>query len=452
MRLGARRTPKGDRGLVILLAIALLLSNLLCNGRVSAAATSVEELEQQQEQAKQAGADLAIQQEQAKKDAEALKQAKKRLSDSLGEMDLQVVAVSNAIADIEEAMLQTQYRIEETKQALEESLLASEKQYQDMKLRIQFMYENSGALSWTDIFQADSFVEALNRVEYAMELAQTDRRLLQEYQDTLQMIATQKEALEREQEEQLAQQKELEEQKKTLISSIKEKKSEIAQAQTAIADKEKAIEKYAEQIAAMEEYEQKLEEEKQKKIEEELARIKAEQEAKRKAEEERKRKEEEERRKEEERRQQEALRQEGENQQGEAQPSDAVADSIGNLPEAVPAISVTPEEEELFAALVYCEAGGESYEAQLAVASVVVNRIHASIYPDNLLDVIYQRGQFSPAASGRLALTLENGLTTDSCRRAAREALQGNISGEWMYFCYNNGLRDGTVIGKQLFF
>ena len=115
-------------------------------------------------------------------------------------------------------------------------------------------------------------------------------------------------------------------------------------------------------------------------------------------------------------------------------------------------VAASEEEEALFAALIYCEAGGESYEAQLSVASVVVNRINSDRFPDNLVDVIYQKGQFSPAASGRLALVLEQDRATESCRQAAKEALAGNISGDWLFFCYNFGTIDGTVIGSEVFY
>jgi spore germination cell wall hydrolase CwlJ-like protein len=115
-------------------------------------------------------------------------------------------------------------------------------------------------------------------------------------------------------------------------------------------------------------------------------------------------------------------------------------------------VAVSEEEEELFAALVYCEAGGESYETQFAVASVVVNRINSSRYPDSLVDVIYQKNQFSPASSGRLAVVLEKGLATESCRKAAKEALAGNICGDWLNFNYNFGIIEGLVIGTEVFY
>jgi spore germination cell wall hydrolase CwlJ-like protein len=218
-----------------------------------------------------------------------------------------------------------------------------------------------------------------------------------------------------------------------------------------LAQKEADLSDIAEEIAAMEEYERKLEEQKAKEAAEEQARIKAEEEAKKKAEEEAKKKAEEEAAK-----QEENTSTDGDDSEEETTvPDDSETGSSSSgayyLHTTTP-VTATAEEEELFAALIYCEAGGESYETQFAVASVVVNRINSASYPDNLVDVIYQKSQFSPASSGRLAVVLEKGLTTDSCRKAAKEALAGNICGDWLGFCYNFGTIDGTVIGSEVFF
>ena len=44
----------------------------------------------------------------------------------------------------------------------------------------------------------------------------------------------------------------------------------------------------------------------------------------------------------------------------------------------------------MLAALIQCEAGGESYEGKLAVGSVVMNRVDSSYFPDTVVGVIYQ--------------------------------------------------------------
>ncbi len=106
----------------------------------------------------------------------------------------------------------------------------------------------------------------------------------------------------------------------------------------------------------------------------------------------------------------------------------------------------------LLAALIHCEAGGESYEGQLAVGAVVMNRVRSSAYPDTVHGVIYASGQFTPAMSGKVNRVLESGKIYPSCIEAAEEALSGvsNV-GDMTHFRRNNG-REGLVIGNHVFY
>ncbi len=89
------------------------------------------------------------------------------------------------------------------------------------------------------------------------------------------------------------------------------------------------------------------------------------------------------------------------------------------------------EDEELLAAIIYCEAGNQSYTGQVAVGYVVMNRVKSSSYPNNLHDVIYQSGQFEPTRNGSLASALKNNSATSSCVKAAKEVLTEYASGTW---------------------
>ena len=105
----------------------------------------------------------------------------------------------------------------------------------------------------------------------------------------------------------------------------------------------------------------------------------------------------------------------------------------------------------MLAAIVYCEAGGESYKGKLAVAAVVVNRVQSSRYPDNVEAVIKQKSQFSAVRSGRFARTLKKG-APNSCYEAAIEALQGESPvGNAMSFRAGHS-KKGIQIGNQYFF
>ena len=106
----------------------------------------------------------------------------------------------------------------------------------------------------------------------------------------------------------------------------------------------------------------------------------------------------------------------------------------------------------LLAALIQCEAGGESYEGQLAVGAVVMNRVRSGAYPNSIHGVIYASGQFTPALNGKLNAVYESGRISESCIKAAQEALSGisNV-GDLTHFRRNNG-REGIVIGNHVFY
>ncbi|MBQ8626450.1 MAG: SH3 domain-containing protein [Agathobacter sp.] len=108
---------------------------------------------------------------------------------------------------------------------------------------------------------------------------------------------------------------------------------------------------------------------------------------------------------------------------------------------------------ELLAALIYCEAGAESYDAQLAVGACVVNRMKHKNYPDTLRGVIFQKNQFTPAGSGKVARILLSGKATASCIKAAKAALAGedNTNGCRSFRLASTG-RKGIVYGKIVFF
>ncbi|MBO4337344.1 MAG: cell wall hydrolase, partial [Lachnospiraceae bacterium] len=107
---------------------------------------------------------------------------------------------------------------------------------------------------------------------------------------------------------------------------------------------------------------------------------------------------------------------------------------------------------ELLACIIYCEAGGEPYTGQVAVGSVVINRMRSAAFPNTMVGVIYQKGQFTPARSGRLATRLSLG-ATESCYRAADEAMAGaQPVGNCLYFRTKIPQINGIVIGGHVFY
>ena len=109
-------------------------------------------------------------------------------------------------------------------------------------------------------------------------------------------------------------------------------------------------------------------------------------------------------------------------------------------------------EQECMERAMYFESNRSSRDGMVAVGSVVMNRVRSQAYPNSVSGVIYQGGQFSPVASGRLATVLGSGLTSASCSQAAQEVLNGNITNGYLHFRQNNGVIEGSVIGNHVFY
>lgn len=115
------------------------------------------------------------------------------------------------------------------------------------------------------------------------------------------------------------------------------------------------------------------------------------------------------------------------------------------------ASAVSSSDLTLLSAIIFCEAGGESYAGQVAVGAVVLNRVKSSSFPNSISGVVYQSGQFSPVANGALSRALSNG-NYRHCTSAAQAALAGSDNtGGAKFFHRVNGAA-GLVIGNHVFY
>jgi len=352
-------------------------------------------------------------QEDLNKTDEALEALKK----NLGNLNSELYDLSMQIEDIEDNIDSIETEIEQTNAELEEAQETADKQYADMSVRIQFMYEKSVSNSWFSMLFSEGFGNFLNRLEYVTEIATRDKELMDEYEATLAKIESCKANLEEKQTALLSEQESLSEKKAALLAKISQVNSDIQMTEAERAELDQ-------QLQAMIEFEKEQEKNKEPSPVPDPT---------------------------------------PDNPSPDPDPTpdnpSPDPDPTPDNPSPNPAPTPTPDpvipevgEEELLAALIYCEGGSMSYEFQMAVASVVINRVNSSVYPNNVTDVIYQKGQFSPARSGRLALVLEKGLATESCKQAAAQALSGNVTGPWIGFRFDDGTVSGDVIEGVVFF
>ena len=343
--------------------------------------------------------ELQEKKKQADQKVKDLQNSKDSMRQELENLYAELAESSTSLTGLENKITEKQNSIRETKKQLKKAKKRAKKQYQSMKSRIQFLYENGSESLWMSLLNAESMSDFINRAEYVKAISSYDREKLEEYEQMCAKIASDKAKLEEEEKSLQALEqktKEKKEQMNPLIASTKENNSrteqEIGETQNLSAEYEAEIEK-------QKAYEAQLEAQKAKEDAARMSEIKA--------------------------------------QEAEGADGSKVQTQAGDL--------------ELLAALIECEAGGEPYEGKLAVGSVVLNRVASSHFPNSVVGVIYQSGQFSPVASGRFATVLARGADASSTQ-AAQEVIGGRITVKCLYFRRINGTIQGTVIGNHVFY
>ena len=97
-------------------------------------------------------------------------------------------------------------------------------------------------------------------------------------------------------------------------------------------------------------------------------------------------------------------------------------------------INLNDEEIMLLSKLVAGEARGESYEGQVAVGAVILNRVAHSSFPNTIAGVIYQPGAFTAVSDGQINVAIEESSTVV---KAARDALNGWDPTEGAIYYFN---------------
>ncbi len=402
-----------------LLCVCLLCSSRAYAGtiqnRIDSAGDKINQLEQSVSQTDQA--------------IHTYEREQKELEQKIFAAQENISRLSSELDETQAAVRNTKKETEKTQKQLEQSLKEQKEQYAQMKRRIQFMYENSTQDMLVYVLQADSMPEALRRANYFQAVISYDRDKMNEYKAVIQNIkkaraelVSEKEELEALEEKQVQKLSEIDSALNEMKSSLNSKIAKIQQS--------KALRlKYARDLQDQIEYEKELE---KQKAQEDLKRA---EEIKRQEQElERKRLEEEKARK----------------SREAAQLQDSTAGSSGGSSGSSSHME-SGNSLELLSAIIYCEAGNQPYEGQIAVGSVIMNRVESSSFPNSISGVIYQRGQFSPVSSGRFARALASGMG-NRCRTAAQAVLNGERNVSCLYFCADNGLIDGTVIGDHVFY
>lgn len=381
----------GRRKAAVTLAAFLLLVHI----PITVMAASTQERLNQAEQEK---VQTEEQLNQTQENIGGLKEEQNTLKGRLNSLNSDLTQVAETLSKLESAIESTNSNIEITQQELEEAKAVEREQNAAMHKRIQFIYEQGNTAYMELLFTSQSFGEFLNRNEYVTRLAEYDRKKLQEYIAAKELVEAKEAELQTEKEE-LEELQAQTENEKGRISGL------VSQTSNSIAG-------YADQISLAEQealaYEAKIKEQ-----EKNIAALKA--------------------------------------KLAEEQALSRLA--AQSAKRDISEVSFADGDLYLLANLIYCEAGGEPYEGQAAVGAVVINRVLSSVFPDSVVGVIYQNKQFSPVASGRLALALEGNRATARCYQAAEAAMQGYSNvGDCVFFRTPIEGLNGIRIGGHVFY
>lgn len=317
------------------------------------------------------------------------------------ELDYLNAQLSQVVANLEE--LEGQIRgkeaeIAETMEALDEAREKEQWQYDSMVAVTRCLYEQQEDTYLTALLTAGSFSEFLNLAEQIEKVVAYDQRMLEEYNENKILIQAHEDRLRTEKAELEELRMKAEAEKDKVSGMVNETASAITKYGNQISSAEKKALEYEAEIRKKEEDLEYL----KKKLAEEIAMSQA-----------------------------------------------AASGTWRDISE----VSFAEGDRRLLANLIYCEAGGEPYAGQVAVGSVVINRVLSSKFPDTVVGVIYQSGQFSPVASGRLDIALASDKATESCYRAADEAMAGVTNvGTCVFFRTPIEGLSGINIGGHVFY
>lgn len=164
-----------------------------------------------------------------------LKQNVKNLENQKAQAEAEAASVganlSQLLLEYQALEIDIENQAKKIKQAEKDLTVAEEKeqqQYEDMKLRIKYMYEQGDASVIETLVQAKSFTELVNKAEYVQEVHSYDRTQLAEYVETKNEVKDLKLGLEEGQAEMEGLAQEMEIQKENLESTLATMESQIA--------------------------------------------------------------------------------------------------------------------------------------------------------------------------------------------------------------------------------
>lgn len=173
---------------------------------------------------------------EVQKEGQELESQKSAAETEKAELAEQLNALITEMEETTAAIEVKHEEIAEKETELMQAELEEQNQYDSMKMRIKYMYENGNTQFVEILFESESIGDFLNNAEYITQISQYDRDMLEEFQETVETVKEGKEALEEEKAELEELQSDLEAKETELNTLIEEKSSEISSLEAAIGE------------------------------------------------------------------------------------------------------------------------------------------------------------------------------------------------------------------------
>ena len=177
-----------------------------------------------------------------------MESAQEVLEEEIADINAEMINLMTSIGLLEDTIAQKEVDIAAAEVEYQNALLAEKKQYEEMLIRIQFMYEQGDVNFLSILFGSGSFSDILNKVDYIEQLYSYDRQQLKTYQETTVRVDEMKTNLELEKASLMTEKASLAEQEKELDTILAKKKAEVKNYESMLADAQKQAKKYKDKI------------------------------------------------------------------------------------------------------------------------------------------------------------------------------------------------------------
>lgn len=174
--------------------------------------------------------------DEAQQKADALEQQKSTAEAEKNSLNTKLNTILGEMEDAQTKLADKQTEIEEAEEALVQAKVEENTQYQSMKKRIKYMYENGNSQVIELLMESENIGEFLNKAEYISQISEYDRDMLDEFQAVVKEVEAEEAALQTEYEELEVLRDDLLVKQSNLESLLSEKNLQISDLEKQIGD------------------------------------------------------------------------------------------------------------------------------------------------------------------------------------------------------------------------